>query len=192
MKYSAKLCLIALSLALILGFAWKLESQEETDPAASTSNVLRPSPSDQQRQDLSSKSRQVTPQQAGDFTELASHTLRNLPSKDALHHLNENDAHQTPSILLQAAMEIGEIVEVLEARLQQTETDPNAHAKVIEQGLSFYRECALNSEKPTSVRALCYSHFRELRERSGHPETSSEADAVPGDVRSLVDLLAER
>lgn len=126
------------------------------------------------------------------FEMLATRALKNLPTNKDLRKLTAEEAHHTPAILMQAAGELGDVAEALDTRLKAAANDPTEKAKAIQDGIAFYQECMNGAERPSSVRALCYSHYRELREMSGKPETQAEAQTVPASVRSLVDFLADR
>jgi hypothetical protein len=126
------------------------------------------------------------------FEMLATRTLKNLPSNNDLRKLTAEEAHHTPAILMQAAGELGDVAEALDTRLKAAASDPAEKAEAIQDGIAFYQECMNGPERPSSIRALCYSHYRELREMSGKPESQVEAQNVPANVRSLVDFLADR
>lgn len=139
---------------------------------------------------------QTTPSQQQNvnepFVTLAEETLQKLPKKADLQKLTPEEAHHTPALLMQAAGELGDVAEALQAQLKQAEGNSTATEHALQEGVTFYQKCLGQNDSPESVRALCYSHYRELREKQGHPETQEEAKTIPLSVRSLADFLADR
>ncbi|MFL5812841.1 MAG: hypothetical protein ACJ763_04640 [Bdellovibrionia bacterium] len=195
MKFLKASLLIVGLLALGLGALLKDEKKPSSDESIhlpSSSQMANPSPAARAISPGNSMAEDDEETLSNSFAMLATRTLKNLPTNADLRKLTAEEVHHTPALLMQAAGELGDVAEALETRLKQAENNPTEKAEAIQDGITFYQECMNGPERPSSVRALCYSHYRELRELSGKPETQAEAQNVPANVRSLVDFLADR
>jgi hypothetical protein len=178
---------IAFAILIALGLMHKSENQT---PSSSSDTSLRT-----EEKVVSTSASPQSPTQTAhqnsseDFKRLSAQVLKDLPTNSDLRKLSAAEVHHTPAIILQASSRLADVAEVLDTRLKQSEKNSAERAKVIQDGLVFYKECLDGEERPDSIRALCYSHYRELRKLSGKPETQAEARNVPERVRSLVDLL---
>jgi hypothetical protein len=191
------LVIIAL-LAVTSGIAWKLSQKSElreTDsgPMAQTSAATTKASTTGERKDsdkLAENSQDES--ETSSVEKLEARALRDLPTKRALQRLSAEEVHHTPALLMRAAAELGDVAEAFQRKLKQTEGDSTSQTQVLQEGIVFYRECLNSRSRPDSIRALCYTHYREFREKSGDPERQDEADAIPVNVRSLADFLADR
>jgi hypothetical protein len=195
MKFLKASLLVVALLAFGLGALLKDRKKSSSDDSIhslSSSQVTNPSPAALAISPSDSMTEEDEKALSDSFEMLATRTLKNLPTNQDLRKLTAEEVHHTPAILMQAAGELGDVAEALDARLRAAESNPTEKTKAIQDGITFYQECMIGPERPSSVRALCYSHYRELREQSGKPETPAEAQNVPANVRSLVDFLADR
>lgn len=188
MNSAQKLFIATGIVAVTLGSTWYLchrtELAKSINHPMSESSASAP----QNPQGNASKGRVSTES----FEILAEQSLQNLPKKADLRKLTAEEAHHTPALLMKAAGELGDVAEALQAKLKQSEGNAAETEKTLQEGVSFYQKCLSQNESPESVRALCYSHYRELREKLGQPESQEEARTVPLSVRSLADFLANR
>jgi hypothetical protein len=116
------------------------------------------------------------PDQSGDparitlseFHELAETTLEHLPKVSDLRKLSAEEVHHTPQIVTQASLQIGKIAQAI-----------HDHPELAEDGASFYRQCATQSDGATSIRALCFAQFRNLETHLGKEvDTSGVTEAI--------------
>jgi hypothetical protein len=107
-----------------------------------------------------------------EFNELSEKVLRELPTISELSKLSNEEVHQTPRRILEAGLEIGKVVEMLEANPELTP-----------QATQFYEKCSYNSNYPTSVRALCFSHLRTL-----DPSQANDS-RIPAHIREISEKI---
>lgn len=109
------------------------------------------------------------------FLELAENVFQRLPTEEDLQKLSSDEVHFTPQKILEAGVELGRIAELLEQ-------SPG----LASEALLFYKKCTLENRFPVSIRALCYSHWRDL-----DPEGPQSYDqtSLSGQIRSLADQL---
>ena len=119
-------------------------------------------------------SRAVAPQLLANFEALRATAIGSIPTSADIQKLSSEDVHMTPKAIVEAAVEIGRVAEMIEA-----------HPELSSQGLAFYRECAEKESAVESIRATCLSDFTTLRKRSGNSE------ALPK-VPKRIALLAEK
>lgn len=98
-------------------------------------------------------------------------TLAELPTKAQIAQLSAEEVHQTPRPILQAAMKMGEIEEVMEA-----------NGSLQRQGINFYRDCATKADVALTLRASCYSFWLKWQ---GKLHLSDQSPAVSQDVIEL-------
>jgi hypothetical protein len=183
-------------LLFVAAIAWSLAQRNEAEPQPADSTQSSqaqgesvPAPSAQQAGTQAQA--QTSMPQEEDFEKVAARALDAIPTKDKLRSLSAEEVHHTPAVMIEAASELGEVAEALEANMKQAENNPSELAKVISAGIAFYSDCASGEERPESIRALCYSHYRELREKAGDAETAEEAANVPEQVKVLANFLVD-
>jgi hypothetical protein len=103
-------------------------------------------------------------------------SFESLPTKDDLKKLTAEEAHETPEIIQQAATDLGEIAEMIDA-------DP----ALVSQGADFYKKCALKNSAPSSIRAMCFADLKGLGKKYGIA-LPDDRD-FPEDIRALADKL---
>ncbi len=124
------------------------------------------------------------------FEALTKRVLESIPTKAALRQLSPEETHHTPALIMEAADKLGDVAEALDFKLKHAEGNSSAKEKALQEGIYFYHQCLDKKESPDSIRALCYTHYRELREKSGAPETPEEAQSIPSKIRSLADFVS--
>lgn len=110
------------------------------------------------------------------FPQLVRRAWEAIPLKRDLQNRSSQELHESPPELLAAAEALGQIEEAL-----------SADRNLLAQGLKFFRDCAVNDQFPTSVRALCYHRFRGWLPNT--EMNSLTAAEVPDEVRTLADQL---
>lgn len=116
------------------------------------------------------------------FNWLAKKTLAGLPTTVALRKLPPEEFHETPRLIRQAGKELGAIAQWLE-------DEPSLKPA----GALFYQACFQREDIASSVRALCLSNHRALREAAGDPEGwSEEENKVHAEVKRLAAFLLRR
>lgn len=110
------------------------------------------------------------------FRARAKEILKDFPGKEVLHQ-PERDHHRPPPELTSAGAELGAIEDLL---------DKNPH--LLREGLRFYRQCALQENILTSLRALCL-HNLKVRAKSAGIESRIRWQIFPSHLHRLADKL---
>jgi hypothetical protein len=100
---------------------------------------------------------------------------RRVASSGSSRELEVEAAHSTPTSLLRAAHQLGDLKQLIFER-----------ASLKPQALIFYRLCAKNSDIMTSVRAVCWQDALEIYQELGR---DPHADEISSEVRSLSQRL---
>ena len=106
------------------------------------------------------------------FDETAREIMDRLPTLSDLRSLSDAEVHDTPKPIIQAGLQLGRIAELLQA-------NPRLGLRAVQ----FYSKCASDENFPSSVRALCFSHLKNL-----DGDTAAQA-AVPAEIRELAEDL---
>ncbi len=85
------------------------------------------------------------------FQNIANRTLRSIPTIEDLQKLSDEEVHNTPTQIIEAASKIGKIASMLAL---------DSSLKPI--GIGFYEDCAKTENFPNSVRAVCYFNLKKL------------------------------
>jgi hypothetical protein len=93
-----------------------------------------------------------------EFRALGAEVMRALPTKKDLQKLKDEEAHGTPPALISAGVELGKIAGAVA-------NEPALESEAV----TLYRECASSPQHPDSVRALCFSNYKHLAEKTGAP-----------------------
>lgn len=109
-----------------------------------------------------------------EFGKKLTQTLQTLPTLESLKSLSSEEVHQTPQILLEAGMRIGEI----ETELEQ---DASRGPEVIQ----FYDHCLQRGDLAVAVRALCYVNLK--RHDAQHSRLNDPE--IPKYVKNLADRI---
>jgi len=114
-----------------------------------------------------------------EFHKLTQEAWHAIPLKRALQSRTDGDLHYASPELVAAVERVGLVDEALEV-------EPSLAL----QGLKFFKDCAVNDEFPTSVRALCYHRWRaRLPKEKAVALTDGE---VPDEVRALSEQLDQQ
>ncbi len=108
---------------------------------------------------------------AAEFSALTADVLRALPQLKALQGLNDEAVHNTPDIIREAGVALGQVAQLVH--------DNPAYE---EAGVRFYDECTLQGGGINSIRALCYANLKRLSTKLKLP---LEEEKYPADVRRL-------
>ena len=106
----------------------------------------------------------------------AKELLKDLPKKDILHK-PDRDHHRPPPELTEAGAELGAIEDLLDK-----------NPSLLREGLRFYKQCALQDEVLTSLRALCL-HNLKVRAKSAGIENRIRWQIFPNPLHRLADKL---
>lgn len=109
-------------------------------------------------------------------TELTS-VMNELPSKEDLQNLSEEDVHMTPEIVTEGGMKIGRLID-------KADKDPVRR----EATLSFLKGCTENEEVIPQLRALCWNETQNQIQDWQIFIPISDAK-VPEDIKSLSSKL---
>lgn len=106
---------------------------------------------------------------------LMTDAVSKMPRKKDLQRMSAEEVHHTPQVIADAGYRLGVIAEFLSLHPE--------HTKAV---ISFYKTCAYDSEFPTSIRAVCYSHILKNSSSQGG-ELSTEG--LPSEVLEIAKLL---
>ncbi len=90
------------------------------------------------------------------FENLLKEIEMRLPKLSDIKKIPAEALHRTPAPVLQAGKELGLIKEVLKL-----------HESYDQKAGLFYQTCAMNTESPTPVRALCLTNLVEIKRKNG-------------------------
>jgi hypothetical protein len=110
------------------------------------------------------------------FKKLTNRIYDTMPTVKDLRNTTAEEAHHTPPVLVKAAEGLGEVAQAL-----------SDNPSLVHEAASFYKNCSYNAEFPKSVRAVCYSDFKNLN--SEVVGEQSDSAQIPEDVRSLAEKL---
>lgn len=110
------------------------------------------------------------------FRERAERVLADFPQKHLLKDPNR-DLHRPPPELADAGAELGAIEDLLDD-----------YPDLINEGLRFYKKCALKDELLTSLRALCLHNLKNRAKKTGK-EASIRWSEFPDQLHRLADRL---
>jgi len=96
-----------------------------------------------------------------------------LPSLAELRNLPSDEVHGTPAKIIEAGAALGELEEYLERRPEEF---PEASR--------FFSDCAVGSEFPSSIRAMCLHSLRNNPSQWA-PGVSAKLEALPSEVTDL-------
>jgi hypothetical protein len=166
------------------------EDQRQAEEKHSTS-LNSPTPPAQVQLDMNSKSSVSSPSiskdekapekvvpagHQNDFRLLLDEAWEAIPSVEELRALPEAELHHTPKVIISAGTKLGHIAE----RLKE-------NPELSGQAASFYSNCALNQDFPTSIRALCYSDLK--KKCSTTPDAIKIDSLISQDVVNLAQKL---
>lgn len=108
------------------------------------------------------------------FRERAEKVLSDFPSKELLKD-PKRDLHRPPPELAEVGAELGAIEDLLDS-----------YPHLSQEGLRFYRKCALRADLLTSVRALCLHNLKARAKKTGAKLSEKE---FPEQLHRLADKL---
>lgn len=88
------------------------------------------------------------------FEELLTEVERRLPKISDIKKIPSGALHRTPETIIEAGRNLGLVKEIL-----------MSHEKFIPKAIGFYDHCAKNDERPTPVRALCFTNLVLLKKQ---------------------------
>ena len=89
------------------------------------------------------------------FIELTKDTQLRLPKLSDIKKIPPGALHHTPTLIIQAGRDLGVIREVLKI-----------HKSYERVAVPFYKTCALKTETPTPVRALCLTNLIDIKKNN--------------------------
>lgn len=109
---------------------------------SSNSPIISPSPSPSSNEGFSNEDLE-------EFSDRLKSAWDQIPTLVMLQQLPQEEIHQTPRAVLQAANELGDLNDYVEK-----------HPEYSWKAAEFFKNCALNQEFPPSIRAICFSDFQ--------------------------------
>jgi hypothetical protein len=109
-----------------------------------------------------------------EFRDFTDRLLRELPKTKDLQSLPAQDAHSTPPAIREAAVQLGQVAELLS---KNPELKP--------EGLDFYEKCSLTQDYPNSVRALCLNRALRLHAELHQKVWEFNREKIPAAVIEL-------
>lgn len=110
-----------------------------------------------------------------EFRALGAEVMKALPRKEDLQKIKAEESNGTPPALIAAGVELGKISEA-------AANEPALEAEAV----TLYRECAASPQHPDSVRALCFSNYKRLAQKTGAPVDEAVASKA---IRQLAEKL---
>lgn len=167
------LAILALLVALLLFVV--LRSQREHVPDVSSTvttpvEVPADNPSAAPEKEIAK-----TPETQPSFRQVADQAWKKIPKKLDLQQVPKEEMHHTPRLVQTAALALGDVAQLLHDKPEYRRD-----------GFQFYQKCALESEFPMSIRAVCLSGYRKMAEALGE---RVEEDAVSPQIRALTDRI---
>lgn len=109
------------------------------------------------------------------FIDLLKATEVNLPKLSDLKKLPPGALHHTPAPVMQAGKDLGLLKEILKV-----------HESYEPVAMDFYQRCAKNTERPTSVRALCLTNLVEIKKKNGESVNLKEYPAQLVELTKMI------
>jgi len=97
---------------------------------------------------------EITQMTENGFEELLTEVERRLPKISDIKKIPSGALHRTPETIIEAGRNLGLVKEIL-----------ISHEKFIPKAIGFYDHCAKSEERPTPVRALCFTNLVLLKKQ---------------------------
>jgi hypothetical protein len=111
------------------------------------------------------------------FAEMLKDTEMRLPTLGDIKQLPPGALHHIPSVILEAGRNLGALKEVFKF-----------HPEYEENAIPLYTKCALASNRPTPVRALCLTNLVEISKKHNQ---SLDLKRFPSQVVELTKLVTD-